>query len=111
MKTSFMMRPSPRSAAPASRSPRAVVGAKPPAWLGDDASVGIVAGVLAAAARADLQQHRLAVRTVLEMMPVGDAGRKAGAVAGAQHRFATALDQHDLALEHEDELVLGAVPV
>src|SRR5690606_12453114 len=48
---------------------------------------------------------------VLQLVPVGRAGLEPGAVAGAEHRLAFLLDQHDLALQHPDELVLALVPV
>ena len=40
-------------------------------------------------------------------MPLG----KCGAVAGAHQRLAFVLDQHRLAFQHDDELVLALVPV
>ena len=51
------------------------------------------------------------VAAVDEMMAVGDALGEGGAVAGAHHRLALVLDQHRLAVEHDDELVLALVPV
>jgi 2,3,4,5-tetrahydropyridine-2,6-dicarboxylate N-succinyltransferase len=51
----------------------------------DHVDVGIGAGVLVGPARAHLQQHRLAVRAVLQVVAVGDAGLEARAVAGPQH--------------------------
>src|SRR5262249_23226242 len=63
------------------------------------------------AARSDFEIDGVAVRAVDEMMAVGDAGLEAGGVAESERRFALVLDQHDLTLEHEDELVLLLMPM
>jgi hypothetical protein len=73
--------------------------------------VGIVAAVLRRTARADLQQHQFAPAPVLDVMAVRLAGREGGAVASLQELLARVGDQHALALQHIDELVLHAVPV
>ena len=44
-------------------------------------------------------------------MAVRHAGLEAGGVAGAKDGLALVLDQHELAFEHDDELVLVLVPV
>jgi hypothetical protein len=68
------------------------------------AAVGVVAA-------ADDEQQRLRIRAVDEVVSVRDAGLEAGGVAGHERHFAAVLDQHDLAVEHVDELVLALVPV
>src|SRR5690606_24679300 len=50
--------------------------------------VRVIDPVLLGPARADLEQHGLAARTVLEPVAVRIAGGKGGAVAGPQHRLA-----------------------
>ena len=62
-------------------------------------------------ARADLEVECIALRLVDEMMTVGHAGLEACRIAREQHGRAAVLDQHDLALEHIDELIFGLVPV
>src|SRR5262249_5442558 len=62
-------------------------------------------------ARADLEVDRVTLRPIDEMMTVSDPSLKTRGVARLQHGRAAVLDQHDLALEHVDELVFGLVPV
>ena len=62
-------------------------------------------------ARADDQEHPVPLRAVEEMVAVRHAGLEAGGVAGAEDRLALVLDEHELALEHDEELVLALVPV
>jgi hypothetical protein len=45
------------------------------------------------------------------MMSVGHAGRKASAVSSAQDLFAKPTDQHYLAFNYPNELILGGVPM
>ncbi|MNT73062.1 hypothetical protein D3C72_2117240 [compost metagenome] len=77
----------------------------------DHVDVGVVAGVLGRAARTDLQKHRLSLAAVLDLVAVRHARLETGAVARDQPRLAVVLNQDHLALDHPDELVLGAVPV
>jgi hypothetical protein len=74
----------------------------------------VEAGVLGDVARiagADLQDDGLGAGAVLQVVAVGDAVREARAVAGAQHGLALVGQQHDLAGQDVDELVLVAVVV
>ena len=66
---------------------------------------------LALRARADFQIDRVALRAVDEMMTVRRVGLEAGGVAGLEHGLAFVLDQHELAFEDVDELILLLVPV
>ena len=45
------------------------------------------------------------------MMAVARVLGKGGAVAGPQQRFALVLDEHDFAVDNEDELIFVAMPV
>src|SRR5262249_31076936 len=76
----------------------------------NEIDIGIMR-TLSLGARADLEIERIALRLVHEMMTVGHAGLEACCVAWAQHGRATVLDQHDLALEHVNELIFRLVPV
>src|ERR1044071_6177324 len=62
-------------------------------------------------ATADFQHLRVAVRAVLQAVAVAVIGRKAGGVAGPQYLFARVRNEHDLARQHIDELVLPGVPM
>jgi len=46
-----------------------------------------------------------------EMMTIADALGEARDVARAHYRFPAVLDQHPLAREHDDQLVLAVVPM
>src|SRR5262245_38190228 len=61
--------------------------------------------------RADLKINRVASRLIDEMMAVGDPSLETRGVAPLQHGRVAILDQHDLTLEHINELVFGLVPV
>src|SRR5438477_6355695 len=76
----------------------------------DHVDAGVIAdGALLA--RADLEQLRVLVGAILQTVAVPFIGRKPGGVAGMQHLFALIGDEHDLAREHIDELVLAGMPV
>src|SRR5215471_10220781 len=62
-------------------------------------------------ARADLEVDRVALRPIYEMMTVSDPSLETRGIARLQHGRAAILDQHDLTLEHVNELVFGLVPV
>src|SRR4030088_1310329 len=72
--------------------------------------VGIV-GDLARRAAADLEIDGVAAAAVDQAMAVGDPGFPAGRVPRPQHGLAVVLDQHQLAFEHIDELILGLMPM
>ncbi len=73
--------------------------------------VGVIHSVLGRLARADFQQDGVPRRAVLQMMPVRHPGLEARAVAGAENLLAGAGRQHDLALQHVHEFILGRMPV
>ncbi len=80
--------------------------------LGVDLHVDVRIGAdIVGMVRADLEHHGRTVRPVDQVVAVGFARLEAGAVARAQHLFARIGDQHHLALDHEDELFVVAVPV
>ena len=83
--------------------------AMPPLRRRMQVDVGIVA--VALADRLDRDEDAGPLGAVDQMVAVGDALREGRAVAGAQHGLALVLDQHRLAFEHDDELVLALVPV
>src|SRR5688572_22888626 len=60
---------------------------------------------------ADFEHGGLLPRAVLQTVPVAVVGREPGAVAGPQHLLAGVGDEHDLAREDINELVLASVPV
>src|SRR5882762_9195969 len=62
-------------------------------------------------ARSDFQQQHLAIGAVHDTVAVVDIRLEAGAVAGLQRDLTAVLDQHALAFEDVDELVLLLVPV
>src|SRR5262245_9044917 len=66
---------------------------------------------LACRAGADLEIDRVPAGAVDQAMGDAAAGLEAGGIAGTQHRLAVVLLQHQLAVEHVDELVLLLVPV
>lgn len=76
-----------------------------------DAVVTRIDDAIHRGARSDDEASRRPVGPVLEAMRDGHAGLERGGIAGAQKGLAVALDQRDLALEDEDHLVLGLVPV
>src|SRR5262249_45306323 len=76
----------------------------------NEIDIGIVRP-LALGTRADLEIDRVALRLVDEMVAVGDPGLETRGVAPLQHGRAAILDQHDLTLEHVNELVFGLVSV
>jgi hypothetical protein len=79
--------------------------------LDHDRVVRITASIGLGSSGANLKQYRLSVRTVVDVMAVGHAGRKSGAVPAAQPLFAVAGDQHHFALDHPNKLVFDCVPV
>ena len=60
---------------------------------------------------ADLEQQGVAAASVDDLMAVRPAGRESRRHAGGQQLLAAVRDEHDLALDDVDELVLPAVPV
>src|SRR5262249_10793796 len=66
---------------------------------------------LALGARADLEIERIARGAVDQAMGDAAAGLEARGVTGPEHGLAVVLLQHQLALQHVDELVLLLVPV
>ncbi len=72
--------------------------------------VGIVRA-LSFRARSDFQQQHVAIGAVHDTVAVVDIRLEAGAVAGLQRDLTAALDQHALAFENVDELILLLVPV
>src|SRR4051812_40102088 len=72
--------------------------------------VGIV-HPLGLRARADLQIKRVLAGLVDQAMADAAVGLPAGGIAGLQHGLAVVLVQHQLTLEHVDELVLALMPV
>src|SRR5262249_14281187 len=59
----------------------------------------------------DFEIERITLRAIDQAMAVIGAGLPAGRVASLQHGFAIVLEQHQLALEHVDELVLALMPM
>src|SRR5437868_5608885 len=76
----------------------------------DHVDAGVIAD-RALLARADLEQLRVLIGAILQTVAVPFIGRKPGRVAGMQHLFAVIGDEHNLAREHIDELVLAGVPM
>src|SRR5215472_7421374 len=76
----------------------------------DEVDVGIF-DALVLRARADFKIDGIFRRAVQQMMPVAAIGFEARGVAGLEHHLAAVLDQHHLAFENEDELILVGVPV
>ena len=81
------------------------------AWLSHHVSVGIDGAVTLRIPGADFENPGVTVRTVHQVMAVGDAGLEGRAVAGRERLFALVGHQDNLAVDHEDEFVLVAVPV
>src|SRR5690606_36534619 len=73
--------------------------------------VRVEALVLGRCTRADLQEHRIALRAVLQVMAVGHAGLETNAVPRAKDFLAGVRHEHDLAFEDVDEFVLMRVPM
>jgi hypothetical protein len=72
--------------------------------------VGVFHGIVVVAI-ADLEIDRRRRTAILELVGVAMARRKARALPRADRALARVCDQDELALDHEDELVLVAVPV
>src|SRR5262249_1529097 len=84
----------------------------PPALIAVENQVDVgIMGALARCAGADLEVKRVARRAVDQMMAVGDPSLESGSIARLQKGFTAVLDQHDFALQHVDELVLGLMPM
>src|SRR5207248_11392252 len=71
--------------------------------------VGIAAAAVRSAAHAD--EAAVLVALVAQMVTVGASLGPGHAIARAKDRASIVLDQHRLALEHDQELVLAIVPV
>jgi hypothetical protein len=72
---------------------------------------GVFTEIVGAVAGADGDHHTILAAAVLQVMPVLHPLRPCGDVARAQHRLAAVLDQHRLAREDHDQLVLLGMPV
>ena len=78
----------------------------------EEVHVGVgVMGAVGAVAIADLQVHRVEAAAIDELMAVLAARGEACSHAGREPLLAALGAQHQLALEHEHELVLVRVPV
>src|SRR5690606_15144552 len=92
----------------------AVLVAEAPAAVGAAAQGEVVIGVfdlVLLLAVADLEVAGRAIAAIDELVAVARAGREARAHAGGQHLLALVRAQHQLPLEHVDQLVLVAVVV
>src|SRR5258706_16140997 len=73
----------------------------------DDCKVDIrIMRALARGAGADFKIDRVAAGFIDKVMAVGDSGFEASGIAAPQYGFAVVLDEHKLAFQHIDELVL-----
>src|SRR6185503_8945863 len=78
---------------------------------GGEGEVDVRIAAAGIGAAADHNERAIRGALVDQMMAVGAALGPRAAVAGAQDRAAVVLDQHRLARQHYQELVLAVVPV
>jgi hypothetical protein len=70
-----------------------------------------ISGFVVYASRTDLKKDGFAFGAVLQVMTIGDACLEAGTVSRPQYLFARIGDQHELAFQDLNKLILGTVPM
>jgi hypothetical protein len=78
---------------------------------GDYVDAGVIADVRVRASRTDIQIGGEAVNAVLQAVAVGVPSFSGDAVVGLQQVVGVVFHSPAVALQHEDELILGRVPV
>ena len=77
----------------------------------DQIAVRTIACVATGMSRPYLQHDRVGIRAILKMVAIRLAGFESGAVTRVQGLITGLCDQHDLAREHVDELILVRMPM
>jgi hypothetical protein len=73
--------------------------------------VRVIALIFLGFTRPDLEEDGVPVGSILYMVAVADSGFESGAIAGAKKLLSGVCDEHDLALEDVNELILGGMPM